>query len=131
MQWGFQLDASRQAARFGIRILARTIDILLWFVLVFIARIGGRLILSIVAAMGAARSDWMQAHRFHGPSAFTWGFIGSLLYHCTAESTGGDTGQGDLYKPCGIKAAVIRNMAGGSTNFFSAYLALLRWTSPG
>lgn len=78
-------------ADFGIRVLARGIDILYGLLLAVIMGFVGGIILAILSAMGRIREDWVEALGQESPVAFFWGILGAFLYHGFSEGFGGTT----------------------------------------
>jgi uncharacterized RDD family membrane protein YckC len=78
-------------ADFGIRFLARVIDILYGLLLALIMGFVGGILLAILSAMGRIREDWVEALGQESSTGLLWSIFGAFLYHSCSEGLGGTT----------------------------------------
>jgi uncharacterized RDD family membrane protein YckC len=89
-------------ADFGIRLLARAVDILYGYILAFVMGFVGVILFMVLSEMGMLRENWLEALEQETTGALFWGILGAFLYHGFSEGVGGTT-IGKLI--CGLNVA--------------------------
>lgn len=72
-------------AGFGIRALARIVDIIYGIVLGFFAGILAAIVLTILARAGLIELHWLERMKGTGILQFSLGLVGAFLYHSVTE----------------------------------------------
>lgn len=80
-----------QGAGFGIRLTARLIDTLFGFVVGVMAGIIGGVAIALLSLRYPLAEGWQESVQSTGFSDYTFGLIGSLLYHTFSEGIGTTT----------------------------------------
>jgi uncharacterized RDD family membrane protein YckC len=80
-----------RGAGFGIRLLARLIDLIFGVIAGFVVGVGAGIFFAIMAHLGRAPENWVELVRQNSFSAYVFGPIGAFLYHSFAEGIGGAT----------------------------------------
>ncbi|WP_224371897.1 RDD family protein [Hyalangium versicolor] len=112
--------ASNSAAGFGLRLVARLIDLIFGLLLIALGSELGSLLLHALASRGSVHGDWGAATRMLTPAGVAWSLLGGLLYCVTAEAVGGATLGKCILRlrvtsedltPSTFKGALVRNLA--------------------
>jgi uncharacterized RDD family membrane protein YckC len=119
-------------ADFGIRFLARGIDIILGILLGVVSGFFAGILIAILSSLGRVRSDWVEVVGQTNYWTYVFGILGGLLYHFFAESIGGTT-VGKLIcglnvvqldgRPCTLVGALKRSVAYLIDALFFGYIA--------
>lgn len=75
-------------AGFGIRFLARLIDLIYGTALGFIAGIATSIVFAVLAQLGRLAPEWPQLIEERRYAGFGLGIVGAFLYHTVAEGLG-------------------------------------------
>jgi uncharacterized RDD family membrane protein YckC len=75
-------------AGFGIRFLARLIDLIYGQLLGLVAGIAAGILFVILSRLGRLTPEWPQLIQQHPFSGFGWGLLGAFLYYAVAEGLG-------------------------------------------
>lgn len=75
-------------AGFGIRFLARLVDLIYGQLLGLVAGIAAGIVFVIMSRFGRLTPEWSQLIQQHPFSGFGWGILGAFLYYATAEGFG-------------------------------------------
>jgi uncharacterized RDD family membrane protein YckC len=110
------MDIPTSGAGFGIRVIARLIDIVYGLILGFVIGVIVGVIFAILAHLGKLSSDWPTLVRQNRISGFALSLLGALLYHAVSEGIGGVT----LGKTiCGLRVV---QMDGRPVTFKGAFM---------
>jgi len=107
-------------AGFGIRFLARFIDLIYGYVLAFVAMFCGGIVLAVLSSTGRISEDWVAKIQVTGPLDYLLAIVGYWLYHSFTDGISG-TSLGKLIcrlnvvgldgRPCTLPAAFLRDLA--------------------
>lgn len=89
-------------AGFGIRFLARGLDILYLQLLALFTGVFSGIVFAILGSMGVLAENWMEGFKNESMAGVFWGVLGMFLYHMLTEGIGGTT-IGKLI--CGLNVA--------------------------
>ena len=78
-------------ADFGIRFLARGIDIFFGIFLSLISGFVGGIVLAVLSSMGRIGENWVELSGQRSYWTYVFGILGGVLYHWFAEGIGGTT----------------------------------------
>jgi uncharacterized RDD family membrane protein YckC len=125
-------EIEAQYAGFGVRAAARILDTLATLLFGAIGGAAGGVLAAVLSLMGILPRGWLE--RIQGLSAggFAFGVLASVTYHTLAEGLGGaSVGKAlvglrvtrDDLRPCGVGAAIKRNILYFVDSFFFGLVA--------